>query len=107
MFEFTKLGIVVLGGAAYLLTVGHRLIPERIPPEDDVLDEYAMDANAFVLAVTFAASAAFPGPLGYQTNLLVCGPGGYRFLDHARVGTRLQLLLSVVATAGIAVFWGL
>ncbi|MDF9747332.1 SLC13 family permease [Natrinema salsiterrestre] len=66
-----------------------------------------IDANpfAFVLAVTFAASTAFLGPIGYQTNLFVYGPGGYRFSDYARIGAPLQLLLSVVTVLGIAFFW--
>ncbi|AEH35868.1 SLC13 family permease [Halopiger xanaduensis] len=61
---------------------------------------------AFVLAVTFAASTAFLGPIGYQTNLFVYGPGGYRFTDYARIGAPLQLILSVVTVLGIAFFWG-
>ncbi|WP_436346396.1 SLC13 family permease [Natronorubrum sp. FCH18a] len=61
---------------------------------------------AFVMAVTFAASTAFLGPIGYQTNLFVYGPGGYRFSDYARIGAPLQLLLSVVTVLGIAFFWG-
>ena len=61
---------------------------------------------AFVLAVTFAASTAFLGPIGYQTNLFVYGPGGYRFSDYARIGAPLQLVLSIVTVLGIAVFWG-
>ncbi|WP_251343038.1 SLC13 family permease [Haloplanus halophilus] len=61
---------------------------------------------AFVLAVTFAASTAFLTPVGYQTNLFVYGPGGYRFSDYIRVGAPLQLLLSVVTVVGIALFWG-
>lgn len=62
---------------------------------------------AFVLAVTFAASADFMTPIGYQTNLLVYGPGGYRFTDYTRVGAPLQALLSVVTVLGISLFWGL
>jgi di/tricarboxylate transporter len=62
---------------------------------------------AFVLTVTFAASADFMTPIGYQTNLLVYGPGGYRFTDYFRVGAPLQILLSVVTVLGISVFWGL
>ncbi|WP_408960057.1 SLC13 family permease [Natrinema sp. 74] len=61
---------------------------------------------AFVLAVTFAASTAFLGPIGYQTNLFVYGPGGYRFGDYFRIGAPLQLLLSIVTVLGIAAFWG-
>ncbi len=67
-----------------------------------------LDANAFsfVLAVTFAASTAFMTPVGYQTNLFVYGPGGYRFTDYVRVGGPLQLLIAVATTLGIAVIWG-
>ncbi|MDS0284579.1 SLC13 family permease [Haloarcula onubensis] len=61
---------------------------------------------AFVLAVTFAASTAFLGPVGYQTNLFVYGPGGYRFGDYVRIGAPLQLLQSVVVTVGIVALWG-
>jgi di/tricarboxylate transporter len=61
---------------------------------------------AFVFAVTFAASTTFLGPIGYQTNLFVYGPGGYRFSDYFRVGAPLQLLLSIVTVLGIAFFWG-
>jgi len=67
-----------------------------------------LDASpfAFVLAVTFAASTAFISPIGYQTNLFVYGPGGYRFSDYARIGAPLQLLLSFVTVAGIVLLWG-
>ena len=62
---------------------------------------------SFVLAVTFAASTAFMTPVGYQTNLFVYGPGGYRFTDYVRVGGPLQAIFAVVTTLGIAVFWGI
>jgi di/tricarboxylate transporter len=61
---------------------------------------------SFVLAVTFAASTAFMTPVGYQTNLMVYTPGGYRFMDFVRAGAPLQLLLAVVTTLGIAYLWG-
>jgi len=61
---------------------------------------------AFLLAVMFASATSFMTPVGYQTNLMVYGPGGYEFTDFLRVGGPLQLLLAVVATAGIAVVWG-
>mgnify|MGYP006280110125 CR=1 FL=1 len=67
-----------------------------------------IDANpfSFILVVTFAASTAFMTPVGYQTNLFVYGPGGYRFTDFIRVGGPLQALFAVVTTIGIAVIWG-
>ncbi|WP_435063551.1 SLC13 family permease [Halobaculum sp. EA56] len=62
---------------------------------------------AFAMAVTFAASTAFMTPVGYQTNLFVYGPGGYRFSDYVRVGAPLQAIFAVVTTLGIPVFFGL
>ena len=68
-----------------------------------------LDANGFtfLLAVTFASATSFMTPVGYQTNLMVYGPGDYEFTDFLRVGGPLQLLLSVVTTVGIVAIWGL
>jgi len=57
----------------------------------------------FAIAIMMAASASFSTPIGYQTNLMVYGPGGYRFTDYFRVGIPLNLLLCVV-TVGLAPF---
>jgi di/tricarboxylate transporter len=64
------------------------------------------DPFSFVLAVTFAASCALLTPIGYQTNLMVYGPGGYRFTDFVWMGAPLQLLLAVVTCGGIWLLWG-
>ena len=64
------------------------------------------DPFSFLLAVTFAASTPMLSPIGYQTNLMVYGPGGYRFTDFFRVGALLQILLAIVTTVGIWAFWG-
>jgi di/tricarboxylate transporter len=65
----------------------------------------AADPFSFIMAVTFAASTAFMTPVGYQTNLFVYGPGGYRFTDYLRVGAPLQLVFAIVTTLGIMVFF--
>jgi di/tricarboxylate transporter len=59
----------------------------------------------FAMAVTLAASYAFGSPIGYQTHMMVFGPGGYRFADFMRVGIPLNLLMWLVATVLIPMIW--
>ena len=59
----------------------------------------------FVIAVTLAASYAFASPVGYQTHMMVFGPGGYRFTDFMRVGIPLNLLMWIVAVILIPMIW--
>jgi di/tricarboxylate transporter len=77
-----------------------------IPVAVDAAAQIGANGFAFLLAVTFAAATSFSTPVGYQTNLMVYGPGGYEFTDFLRVGGPLQLLLALVTTAGIALLWG-
>ncbi|MDX1457438.1 MAG: SLC13 family permease [Marinobacter sp.] len=59
----------------------------------------------FVIAVMMAASASFATPLGYQTNLMVFGPGGYRFMDFVKVGLPFNLFIGLVSVVVIAVVY--
>jgi di/tricarboxylate transporter len=59
----------------------------------------------FAIAIMMAASASFSTPIGYQTNLMVYGPGGYRFTDYFRVGIPLNLLLALVTISLAPLIW--
>jgi di/tricarboxylate transporter len=78
-----------------------------IPVAVDAASRIGASSFSFLLVVTFAAATSFMTPVGYQTNLMMYGPGGYRFSDFLRVGAPLQFLLAAVTTAGIALIWGL
>jgi di/tricarboxylate transporter len=59
----------------------------------------------FIMAVAFAASSSFLTPMGYQTNAMVFGPGGYRFMDYVRAGAPVKLVFWIVSTLLIPVIW--
>ncbi len=67
--------------------------------------ELGVGAEPFVIAIAIAASASFATPVGYQTNLMVYGPGGYRFPDFLKVGIPMNLLVMVVAMIIIPLVW--
>jgi di/tricarboxylate transporter len=66
-----------------------------------------VDPRALVVAVMLAASCSFATPIGYQTNMLVYGPGGYRFTDFMKVGIPLNLSMGLLASALIPFFFPL
>ncbi len=66
-----------------------------------------VDPRPFVVAVMVAASASFATPIGYQTNMMVYGPGGYRFTDFMRVGIPLNLSIGLISSVMIPLIWPL
>ena len=66
-----------------------------------------VDPRPLVVAVMIAASASFATPIGYQTNMMVFGPGGYKFTDFMRVGIPLNLSIGILSSALIPFFWPL
>jgi di/tricarboxylate transporter len=66
-----------------------------------------VDPRPLVIAVMVGASASFATPIGYQTNTLVYGPGGYKFTDFMRVGLPMNIIFGVSACVLIPFFWPL
>jgi di/tricarboxylate transporter len=59
----------------------------------------------FIMAIMVGASASFSTPIGYQTNLMVYGPGGYRFTDYLRIGIPLNLLIMAISVTLTPLIW--
>ncbi|MGR3503341.1 SLC13 family permease [Pseudaestuariivita sp.] len=100
--------------AVYLLTsvltelVSNNAVAVVVTPVAIGLAEaMGVDARPLVVAVMVAASASFATPIGYQTNMLVYGPGGYKFTDFMRVGIPLNLSVGLLASAVIPFIWPL
>lgn len=109
--EVPSWGLVL---AVYLLatalteTVTNNAVAVIVTPVAITLGhQLGVDPRPLVIAVMMGASASFATPIGYQTNTLVYGPGGYRFADFIRVGLPLNLLMAVVASLVIPIVWPL
>jgi len=72
-----------------------------------VAQHLGVHADPFLMAVAIGASCAFLTPIGHQNNLLVMGPGGYRFGDYWRMGLPLELLILAVSLPLLVIFWPL
>lgn len=67
--------------------------------------QFGVDIVPFAIAIMFAASASFMTPIGYQTNLMVYGPGGYRTSDYLKIGAPMNIIIGIVTVTMIAWLW--
>ncbi len=70
-----------------------------------ISQKLGLSADPFLMAVAIGCATPFLTPIGHQSNTLVMGPGGYRFLDYARMGFALELLVVLVAVPMIMLVW--
>jgi di/tricarboxylate transporter len=71
----------------------------------DLAGRMGIDPRPLLMAIAFGASACFSTPIGYQTNAIVMGPGGYTFGDYLRIGVPLTLIMWITATILLPMFW--
>lgn len=90
------LGILITSKAAAILVFPIAMV---------IAQQLEVDPRPFAIAVASAAASSFASPISYQTNMMVYGPGGYRFTDFLRVGLPLHVLLWVVAVVVIPLVW--
>ncbi len=105
---------VIIVGAFYLLAavltelISNQAVAALLTPiAISVGIQLGIDPRAFVVAVMFGSSASFTTPIGYQTNTLVYGGGGYKFSDFFKVGFPLAVILWIVASFLIPIKWKL
>lgn len=78
-----------------------------VPIVLEVTERAALNNEPFIFAIMMAASASFATPLGYQTNLMVYGPGGYRFSDFLKVGLPMNIFIGAVTLTVLLIGWPL
>lgn len=107
------LGAIGLLGAVYALTLVFTMLMSNnaaaalmFPVAISAAAQAGMPVMPLIVCITIAASAEFITPLGYQTNLMVAGPGGYRWSDFVRFGGPLTLLAGAVCVAASALWFG-
>ena len=101
------LGIVLATVALVCIITNNAAAVLMFPIAISTAAQLGADHRPFAIGVAVAASASFLTPIAYQTNLMVYGPGGYRFGDYARLGAVLVVLVVVAAVLVIPVVWEL
>ena len=105
--------VVILAGIMLVTSISTQMLSNNatailmLPIAISAAVELGVNPKSFIIAVCFGASACFATPIGYQTNLLVYGPGGYRFGDFLKLGIPLNLIVLLFGTLLIPIFWPL
>jgi len=105
--------VAILAGLLVFTSLSTQLLSNNatavllMPIAVSVALELGVNPKPFIIAVCFGASACFATPVGYQTNLLVYGPGGYRFSDYLKLGIPLNLIVLIMGSIFIPLIWPL
>lgn len=103
----TLLAVYFLGLILTELLSNNAVAVILTPIAIELAQQLGHDPRAFIVAVMFSASVAFATPIGYQTHMMVYGPGGYRFTDFMRLGIPLDIVTGIAACMVIPLFWPL
>ncbi|WP_457786665.1 SLC13 family permease [Geobacillus sp. Geo 8.1] len=71
----------------------------------EIAEKMSINPTGLAVLIAIAASAAFVTPIGYQTHLIVYGPGGYRFMDYVKVGTPLNIIVMIITVWIVYFVW--
>lgn len=101
----------ILSGMILLASISTHVLSNNatavllLPIAASTAQSLGVDPKPFIMGICFGASACFASPIGYQTNLLVYSPGGYRFSDYLKLGLPLNLMVVILASFLIPVAW--
>ena len=101
------LGLVALTFTATCFVPTAALVVLMGPIALNTTSDMGLSPNAFMMAIAMAASASFMTPVSHPANILVMGPGGYRFTDYLKIGGLLTLVILVVLMVVLPIFWPL
>ena len=104
---FVVLSVYLLSSLLTELVSNNAVAVVMTPVAIGLATALGVDPRPLVVAVMIAASASFATPIGYQTNTLVYGPGGYRFADFLKFGIPLNLSLAPIVSFVIPMIWPL
>lgn len=97
IFLFTSLLTEILSNNATAVML--------VPIVVNLADQMGVDSRPFIITITIAASCAFALPMGYQTHMMVYGPGGYRFSDYLKAGIPLNIMTWVITCSIVPLIW--
>jgi di/tricarboxylate transporter len=106
----TWIALAIVYGVTLLVTelvTNNAAAALMFPLAISTADKLGANYYPFIIVVMMAASAGFATPIGYQTNLMVYGPGGYRFSDYLKIGVPLDILIGIVTVALVPLFFAL
>lgn len=103
--------MIILGAMIFLTSICTQILSNNatavllLPIAISTAVGIGVDPKPFIVGICFGASACFATPVGYQTNLMVYAPGGYRFVDYMRLGIPLNIVVVLVSTLAIPMIW--
>ena len=106
------LGVVGMLAAIYFITSFYTEIITNnaaaalvFPIALSITQQAGLDPRPFLIGIALAASASFATPIGYQTNLMVYGPGGYKFKDFMKIGIPMNVFIGIIAITALSIFY--
>ena len=98
-------GLFVVTAAATIVIPTAAVVVLMSPIVISAMADFGVQPHAAMMAVAMAASASFTSPISHPANLLVMGPGGYRFVDYLRIGLPLTLLIFALTMLTLPLLW--